>query len=148
MSKVAQIPFIYHFYWWLTGSTFWCSSLKIDEKQHHYDQIMKRRCLWSLKQMFSPANDSCTSKLSDDWEKLTYIWREQIGSSLLLMDKKAQKFSLPANANLGRIMTMRIMEMNIWLLELLCVLNIQIFDFNIIGNVQNFVWSHKNGFKE
>ena len=38
--------------------------------------------------------------------------------------------------------------MNIWLLELLFVLNIQIFDINIIGNVQNFVWSHKNGFQE
>ena len=75
------------------------------------------------------ANNSCTSKLSDDWEKLTYIWGEQIGSSLLSIDKKAQKSLLPANANLGRIM--RIMEMNIWLLEMLFVLNIQLFDINI-----------------
>ena len=36
---------------------------------------------------------------------------------------------LPTNANLGRIM--RIMEMNIWLLERLFVLNSQIFDINI-----------------
>ena len=37
--------------------------------------------------------------------------------------------SLPTNANLGRIM--RIMEINIWLLETLFILNIQIFDINI-----------------
>ena len=36
---------------------------------------------------------------------------------------------LPTNANLGRIM--RIMEINIWLLKPLFVLNIQIFDINI-----------------
>ena len=36
---------------------------------------------------------------------------------------------LPTNANLGRIM--RIMEINIWLLEPLFVLNTQIFDINI-----------------
>ena len=36
---------------------------------------------------------------------------------------------LPTNANLRRIM--RIMEINIWLLESLFVLNIQIFDINI-----------------
>ena len=36
---------------------------------------------------------------------------------------------LPTNANLGRIM--RIIEINIWLLEPLFVLNIQIFDINI-----------------
>ena len=36
---------------------------------------------------------------------------------------------LPTKANLGRIM--RIMEINIWLLEPLFVLNIQIFDICI-----------------
>ena len=36
---------------------------------------------------------------------------------------------LPTNANLGRIM--RIIEINIWLLEPLFVLNIQIFNINI-----------------
>ena len=25
MSKVPQVPFTKHFYWWLTGATFWCS---------------------------------------------------------------------------------------------------------------------------
>ena len=54
------------------------------------------------------------------------------------------------NANFGRIM--RIMEMNIWLLEPLFVQNIQIFNINIwllvMTSVQNFVWSHKNDFEE
>ena len=36
---------------------------------------------------------------------------------------------LPTNANLGRVM--RIMEINIWSLEPLFVLNIEIFDINI-----------------
>ena len=55
---------------------------------------------------------------------------------------------LPTNAKLGRIM--RIMDINIWLLEPLFVLSIQIFDINIviIGSVQNFVWNHKNDFQE
>ena len=41
--------------------------------------------------MFSPVNDFRTSMLSDDREKLTYICREQIWSSLLSMDKKSLK---------------------------------------------------------
>ena len=32
--------------------------LKIDQKLHRYDQISGRRCLWSLRQMLSPSNDS------------------------------------------------------------------------------------------
>ena len=36
---------------------------------------------------------------------------------------------LPMNAKLGQIM--RIMEINIWLLETLFILSIQIFDMNI-----------------
>ena len=42
---------------------------------------------------------------------------------------KADFHLLPTSANLGRIMW--IMETNIWLLELLLVLNIQIFDIYI-----------------
>ena len=32
--------------------------LKIDQKLHRYDHISGRRCLWSLRQMLSPGNDS------------------------------------------------------------------------------------------
>ena len=55
---------------------------------------------------------------------------------------------LPTNAKRGRIM--RIMKINIWLLEALFIVSIQIFDINItiIGSVQKFVWNHKNDFQE
>ena len=50
-----------YFCWWLTGGTLCCLLLDINKDLHRYDRTAGLRCLWSIRQILSPGNDSCSN---------------------------------------------------------------------------------------